>query len=220
MLTFNTNEDGRNRALYPSITVWFYLSILGSLTSECSFFTPFSLTDPALVFALLVMKPILSSFIRELNCFKLIEDLFEPYSLNKLSTKDFAAGPLMLRTSSCEKTWQSVLGINAKKDKNATTQTAFLGIDAKTDIKAATLQTFTDSIEATFISSINAATELTGKIFFRSVYATRQSQGRFTRHSTRVVWAIIINILLNWLVLSVLGCISHVLFPCRLRPGS
>ena len=43
---------------------------------------------------------------------------------------------------------------------DATTQTAFLGIDAKTHIKVATLQTFTDSIEATFIRSMRRQSSL------------------------------------------------------------
>ena len=127
------------------------------------------------------MKPILSSFIRELNCFKLI-DLLVPYSLNKLSTKDFAAGPLMLRASSCEKTWQSVLGINGKMDKNATTQMAFLGINAETDNKAATLQTFTDSIEATFVRSMRWQSSL-GK-YFTEVFVTCTVTCTGTIHET------------------------------------
>ena len=221
-----TNKIDRNRALFPSPLAClirpFHFNYLrrSTLTSECPFFTPFSLTDPSLVLASLAMKPILSSVIRELNCFKLI-DLLEPYSLNKLSTKDFAAGPLMLRASSWEKTWQSVFGINAKMDRKATTQTAFLGIDAKIGNKAATLQTFVDSIEATFIRSMPRQSSL-GE-HSTEVFMPRVSHGRFTRHSARGCVLLQNNERINlklFLKSHILRCTSHVHFLCKFRLSS
>ena len=117
------------------------------------------------------MKPILSSFIRELNCFKLI-DLLVPYSSNKLATKDLAAGPLMLRASSWEKTWQSVLGIKAKMDNKATTQPAFA-----------------DSIAAMFDQCYNASKYLTTCV---CSYTWNWASGRRTWRITLGIQAFIL----------------------------
>ena len=90
---------------------------------------PFVATFPLAVslllfFPVVYMDPTLSSFSKALNCFRFI-DLFAPYSSNNLSTKDCATGPFKLRASSCEKTWESVVLMRAKKHRRGKTVQAF-----------------------------------------------------------------------------------------------
>lgn len=90
---------------------------------------PFVATFPSAVSLLLFcpvvyMEPTLSSFSKALNCFRFI-DLFAPYSSNNLSTKDCATGPFKLRASSCEKTWESVVLMRAKRQRRGKTVQAF-----------------------------------------------------------------------------------------------
>ena len=95
------------------------------LTLSAPFVATFPLSVSLLLFCLVVyMDPTLSSFNRALNCFRFI-DLFAPYSSNNLSTKDCATGPFKLRASSCEKTWESVVLMRAKKHRRGKTVQAF-----------------------------------------------------------------------------------------------
>ena len=95
------------------------------LTLSAPFVATFPLSVSLLLFCLVVyMDPTLSSFNRALNCFRFI-DLFAPYSSNNLSTKDCATGPFKLRASSCEKTWEPVVLMRAKKHRRGKTVQAF-----------------------------------------------------------------------------------------------
>lgn len=95
------------------------------LTLSAPFVATFPLAVSLLLFCPVVyMEPTLSSFSKALNCFRFI-DLFAPYSSNNLSTKDCATGPFKLRASSCEKTWESVVPMRAKKHRRGKTVQAF-----------------------------------------------------------------------------------------------
>lgn len=94
-------------------------------TLSAPFVATFPLAVSLLLFCPVVyMDPTLSSFSKALNCFRFI-DLFAPYSSNNLSTKDCATGPFKLRASSCEKTWESVVLMRAKKHRRSKTVQAF-----------------------------------------------------------------------------------------------
>ena len=96
------------------------------LTLSAPFVATFPLAVSLLLFCPVVyMEPTLSSFSKALNCFRFI-DLFAPYSSNNLSTKDCATGPFKLRASSCEKTWESVVPMRAKKHRRGKTVQAFV----------------------------------------------------------------------------------------------
>jgi len=95
------------------------------LTLSAPFDATFPLAVSLLLFCPVVyMDPTLSSFSKALNCFRVI-DLFAPYSSNNLSTKDCATGPFKLRASSCEKTWESVVLMRAKKHRRSKIVQAF-----------------------------------------------------------------------------------------------
>ena len=95
------------------------------LTLSAPFVATFPLAVSLLLFCPVVyMEPTLSSFSKALNCFRFI-DLFAPYSSNNLSTKDCATGPFKLRASSCEKTWESVVLMRAKRQRRGKTVQAF-----------------------------------------------------------------------------------------------